>query len=439
MEMAAFEARFTDLEARVAEVVGVINAAHGQLVELVGEALDDNVWAVAGIHSPAHWLAWQAGLGAARARDVVEAARRRRELPTATAALADGTLSVDAVLEIAKHAPAAYEESITAFAKEATVPQLRRCLRSYGYGDDDAGAGRKPRRPEHERSIATGTDERGWWMRSRLPMDEGAAVEQAMKAARDDLYRTARAATPEGETPPTVTLADGLLALAEASLREGEARVPGSDRYLVHLHLEAAPGDGDPGGVLSLHLGPPLPAALRALLLCDAEVRPVFEIHGRPVSVGRRTRTIGSRLRRLIEHRDGGCAVPGCHRTSGLDIHHITHWEHGGGTDTSNLVALCRGHHRAHHLGLLGVSGDPEVQGPGGLAFADRWGRRLEPSGRPKAPRGGRRPPDLADHLGLEPQPYRHPLGERLDPGSVFFARNPDHHPPRAHPPPEAA
>ena len=38
--MAVFEKQVKDLEAEVAEVMGVINAANGRLVELMGTALD---------------------------------------------------------------------------------------------------------------------------------------------------------------------------------------------------------------------------------------------------------------------------------------------------------------------------------------------------------------------------------------------------------------
>ena len=78
------------------------------------------------------------------------------------------------------------------------------------------------------------------------------------------------------------------------------------------------------------------------------------------MGIGRTSRTIPRRLRRLVEHRDGGCAVPGCGRTWGTQLHHIWHWEDGGPTDLSNLLTLCARHHRQHHLGLLGITGCPD-------------------------------------------------------------------------------
>lgn len=423
MEIAVFEAKVGALEGEVAEVMGVINAAHGRLVELMGRALDEELWKVWGIHSPGHWLGWQAGMSTGRAASVVKIAERRAELPTAVAALVAGELSVDSAIEVARRAPAAFEESITGFAKAATISQLQRSLSRYVYDDDTEKAKPKPR--EDDRSVSMGTDRNGWWLKGRLPADEGAVVEQAIRAARDDLYRQERAETPDGQLLGAVTWADGLLAVGEASLTVGEARFPGTDRYQVHLHLEPSLDPADPAGVLSLHLGGVVPAAVRARLLCDASVRPTYEADGIALSVGRRTRVISRRLRRAVEHRDGGCRVPGCGRTSGLEIHHIVHWEHGGGTDTANLCALCRSHHRDHHHGLLGVAGNPDRTDPGderGLRFTDRWGHPLAPAGIPIAPGRSRTPTEAAAKVGLRPGAYRHPLGERLDLWSVSFS-----------------
>ena len=94
--------------------------------------------------------------------------------------------------------------------------------------------------------------------------------------------------------------------------------------------------------------------------------RPVWETDGKPVSVGRATRTVPHRARVVIENRDRGCRVPGCPRTLWLHIHHLTHWEDGGNTDTNNLIALCAHHHRLHH-GHIGIQGNADH--PNGVTF----------------------------------------------------------------------
>ena len=64
------ERAMDDLQARVAALCGVINAAHGELVDLIADALDADLWAQWGIHSPTHWLSWQCGLSRGRAQQL---------------------------------------------------------------------------------------------------------------------------------------------------------------------------------------------------------------------------------------------------------------------------------------------------------------------------------------------------------------------------------
>ena len=70
--------------------------------------------------------------------------------------------------------------------------------------------------------------------------------------------------------------------------------------------------------------------------------------------VERAHQAIPPATRRKVLHRDQNrCRVPGCQCHANLDIHHITHREHGGTNEMSNLITLCEAHHRAHHDGTL--------------------------------------------------------------------------------------
>ena len=71
----------SELEAEIARTCGVLNATTGHLVGLLARVLESGVWQVAGIHSPAQWVAWKCGVSPARARELVHMARRLRELP----------------------------------------------------------------------------------------------------------------------------------------------------------------------------------------------------------------------------------------------------------------------------------------------------------------------------------------------------------------------
>ncbi|HXV92801.1 MAG TPA: DUF222 domain-containing protein [Pseudonocardia sp.] len=133
-------------------------------------------------------------------------------------------------------------------------------------------------------------------------------------------------------------------------LPSGGGRRPHLD---VHIRLEeleqrARAAVLDFGGTLTSE-------GLR-LLACDAAVAPiVLGGAGQPLDVGRATRTIPDGLRRAVASRDRRCAFPGCDRPpSWTQIHHILEWERGGDTVLSNLVMLCRTHHRLlHHSGWV--------------------------------------------------------------------------------------
>ena len=72
---------------------------------------------------------------------------------------------------------------------------------------------------------------------------------------------------------------------------------------------------------------------------------------GSVLDVGRRRRSVGWRLRKALDARDGGCRFPGCGSRLRTHAHHITHWARGGETALHNLVLLCPFHHRAVHEG----------------------------------------------------------------------------------------
>jgi hypothetical protein len=143
----------------------------------------------------------------------------------------------------------------------------------------------------------------------------------------------------------------------------------------------------------------------------------VLETGGKPVSVGRAFRTVPERTRVVVEERDRGCRVPGCDRSRWLQIHHLRHWEDGGATDTANLLALCAHHHRQHHLGRLGISGDADD--PDGVTFTDEQGRSIRPCGRPAPP--GEPLATAAHRMQIASGGWIHPSGERLDGHWVHF------------------
>lgn len=398
------ERRRDEIEARIAELSGVINAAGAAMVEMVVESVvDADLWSGVGLRSPAHWLSWRAGVSTATARRVVDIAERVGELPALGQALREGAISLDAAALIARRVPVGFDEAAVELARNATIGQLATVVNRYAWPEDPADADGSaadhaddaepaadpdPDADESGADASASSDSTpiedpsrvSWWwdenqrfrLNATLSTDEGLALEAALAAAREDAWRLEH-----GDDDALAGLgsnASALGLLATGYLDHGAGHGRTADRYRIHAHLQI-----DPFGrnQLEAHLGPVLPRHLRRFLTCDADLVPVWEREGNPVAVGRSQRIVPDRLRRLIERRDGGCIVPGCPVRRGLHIHHLRHWEDGGGTDPNNLVAICARHHRLHHHGHLGIDGDPEQDGAGGLRVKDRFGRIL--------------------------------------------------------------
>jgi len=405
------EAIVADLEEEIAEVCGVVNAAVGRLVGLIARVLETGAWQGAGIRSAEQWVAWRCGVSGGRARRLVAMARRLGELPETKAAMEAGELCEDQVAVICRHAPSGIDAQAAELARSATVVQLGRALGGYVFEEPKSPeAPVVAEAPEEPRRVSFGHDHEGsWTLSAKLPADEGALVERALVTARDELFRAGDHEPGARPSPSDVSWADALVAVAERSLAATAACRPHHDRHLVLLHVDTTGGH--------LHLGPALREGVRRFVGCDARIRPVMEAGGRPVSVGRAFRTVSDRTRMVIEERDRGCRVPGCDHSRWLHIHHIEHWEDGGTSDTANLIALCQRHHRLHHLGRLGIRGNADD--PDGMVFTDERGWRLESNGRPVAPRRPLR--EAAARLGIPAGAWSHPVGEHLDPFSVYF------------------
>ncbi|MDP1807245.1 MAG: DUF222 domain-containing protein, partial [Acidimicrobiales bacterium] len=238
----------SELEAELALTCGVLNATTGRLVGLLAQVLESGIWQVAGIHSPTQWVSWKCGVSPARARSLLAMARRRAELPETSAAHEAGELCEDQVAVIARHAPAGVDAQVAELARAATVTQLRRVLGSYPFAEKPAkpepDEPEPPTPPEEPRSVSFGQTESGSWRLSAvLPPDEGALVERALTAARDELFRAGegdpapRTIPDMARTPNSVSWADAFLSMAERSLGAGATQRPHHERHMVLLHV----------------------------------------------------------------------------------------------------------------------------------------------------------------------------------------------------------
>jgi hypothetical protein len=269
-------------------------------------------------------------------------------------------------------------------------------------------------------------------VRGRLEPEAGAMLMQALTAAREALYKRANAAPHQDNVPaetPSMAQrqADALMLVAETALHHGiDPGTPG-ERYQVVVHVDAdVLADAEAPGQSVMEGGTRVSAETSQRMACDASrVVMRHDADGRTVEVGARTRTIPPALRRALLHRDQGCRFPGC-GLSFVQAHHIHHWAQGGPTTLSNLIMLCRFHHRAVHEEGYQVDRDAD----GELRFRRPDGRVI-----PDVPPPPQAPDDPVDDLrarhrsdGLSVHPHTATpgwQGEHLDVGWAIDVLHP--------------
>jgi hypothetical protein len=387
----------------ITELASHIHAATCRWLGLVAEFDTRGGWGEWGCRSCSHWLSWRCSISPVAAREHVRVAHRLEELPLIRGAFAEGRLSYSQVRALTRVENVEREEELLSLARHATAAQLERLVRAYHgvVARARVAAGGGPDRYvtwDH-------ADDGSLLLRARLPAEEGAVVLAALQAAVErGASAEALAAAPASAGPPAVEAAsaDGAVSAeaaaadrkshdarsdfnaAEAPAFEsaeapsfqgasaeapslGERRADalvlmadtllanepngrGGDRFQVVVHVDVMTlRDGD--GESELADGAPIDGETARRLACDSAIVPLLERAGRPLGVGRKTRSVPPALRRALASRDRGCRFPGCasHRT--VDAHHIEHWANGGATNLENLVQLCRHHHRLLHEG----------------------------------------------------------------------------------------
>ncbi len=382
----------------LAELSGQRNAIDGRIVEIVAEIDRDELCGGTGARSVPALVAWKMGCSPANAHTISAIASRLPEFPRCAQGMREGRLSADQVGVIAARGEAGSDEHYAQLAAVATVTQLRTAVklepRPQPEPEPQPGPGSEP---GFEGSFTTTTDERGSCYRIALGPHEAAKFDAAVASHREALiaewkhdHDTDQGVS--GQRPRVPGTVEAFMRLVEAGWDAEAARRPHGQHTTVVVHLDVEQR------VAALHLGPLLSEAQRRYLMCDATGEVWFERDGEVVGAGRATRVISRRLRRALEYRDRGCAVPGCGATRGLHAHHLQHWEDGGPTELANLVLVCPYHHRLHHRGVITITGPPSA-----LVVTDDAGRSLSPGSLARPPT--KAPPAAAPCPG--------PTGER--------------------------
>ena len=176
-------------EATAVEVMGAVNAGVARLVGAVASLLEIDGWVGAGIRSPEHWVSWKAGVSHGRAEGLVRIARRVDELPECFGLFAEGRLTEDAMVRIARRVPAVRDAEVAAVAPTLLISQLDRLLRSLPEQPDGS-----TERPEPERMCRV-RESRDGWTRGEfcLPADEGAVLRPVLSQGATPSSATATA------------------------------------------------------------------------------------------------------------------------------------------------------------------------------------------------------------------------------------------------------
>ncbi|MGE0798611.1 MAG: DUF222 domain-containing protein [Lautropia sp.] len=395
-----------ELEAQITELAGHLNAANYRWLMLIAEFDRREGWADGTTPSCAHWLSWKCGIDRGAAREKVRVARALEGLPQLSAAMARGALSYSKVRALTRVASRETEATLLMIALHGTAQHVETLVRYHRRAQESMELDREARQVA-SRSLHYHYDDDGSLvLQARLPAEAGALLLKALERATDDFHREGRASIsaetspmgnslpepsdppdsldsllPPSPPPPTLSQrrADALARFAETWLAHGDQALSGGERQQIVVHVDldtlretAAGLPGQPGRC-EIEDGPALAAQTARRLACDASVvRLVEDGFGRALDVGRKTRSIAPAIRRALQARDRGCRFPGCTHTRFLDGHHIRHWADGGATRLSNLVLLCRFHHRQVHEGRIDVL----VLDDGALRFSAPGGGR---------------------------------------------------------------
>ena len=392
-------------EQRAIAVMTAMNLATVALVETIGLMIASDGWAGSGISSVESWVCWKANVSRHRAEGLCRIARRAEDLPICWGLFVQGRLTEDAMVRIAGKVPTSRDREVADLALAMSIAQLTRVLSTLLELDPKPELGRGRYLRMLERPDGSGEGE------FDLPADEFAVLQAGLLAARDAEFRDRHGLDPDTDLADgeawKISWADALVRLASEAADGLDATLQRTghrgerNQVVIHRHL-------DPDGTLGpaqLHMGGHIPDPVARYLGCDARVVLNNYLNGHLIGITVTDRHPNRRLRRYLEHRDGGCAHPLCEQKRWLHAHHILWWENDGLTTPDNLLCLCPAHHRGLHHGDFTITGDPEART---IQFADNQGRPIEP------PRQG------ADQLPPSKPPhqltFRPPCGERLNP-----------------------
>lgn len=288
-------------------------------LQLIREAIRLALWRHVGMASIREYLERECGYGPHVASERVRVAEALDSMPALEHALGEGELSYSALRAITRIATNRTERAWIAACRGKNQREIEELLAEREVGDPP-GAPRKPELRAKDRVY-----------RGITP-----ATEAAIEIARHELQEELGERLDDNQ----------LLALLAARFRGGSPRKKAATQVAVTVC---------PACQVGRQLAGNRQVALRpeelARVFCDAQR---IDVNGKERSV----QDVTPALRAKVMLRDHGrCRVPGCRAAANIEVHHIVPWAIGGAHAMENLIALCDGHHTAHHRGDVTIVG----------------------------------------------------------------------------------
>ena len=358
-----------------------------------------------GYVSTASWLVDRHRLGWTAASREIRTARSLERMPHTKDALASGALTSSAVqmLVAARHAhPAQFhqaEPALVEAAKRLPATQLQHTMTHWRHKLDWEQGLEESERLREQRRLTVSTTILGMVrIDGELDPETGETV---LTAIRDCLDADHRHRNPDDHRSATQRRVDAIGEICRRWLNVPGRPLTGGERphIAVIVDLESLQARGV-GRSDFEHAGPIHPEAARRLA-CDASIsRVITRGDSEPLDVGRRTAVVPAPMRRALVVRDRHCRFPGCDRPPAwCDAHHVVHWANGGPTSASNLVLLCRRHHRMVHESRLFtlemVEGQPVFRRRRDALLAHDGAERADPRNRSVSDDAGHSGPGL--------------------------------------------
>ena len=330
--------------------------------------------------STVSWVRAACALSGSAATERVRMARALEDLPQVMESFRAGrtqfcnaSLIARLASEVGSEAVQTVESTLVTAGERLDPGRMRRLTEFTLHRLDSDGALDRDNRNHDRRWFSCDQTYGGVFvLRGQLDAESGALVKSALESL-------CGVRTPNDERSGCQRRADALVELASRQLKMGDLPQTHGQRPHVTLTVSrsellhrAGEGAADLDGVV-VH------TETARRIACDSVVSVVtVDDTGRPLSVGRATRTTPPHLRTALALRDKGCRVPGCDRPPGwTDAHHLRQWEDLGETSIDNLISLCRRHHRMVHERGWRITFDPvantvEVVEPDGTHVGPR-------------------------------------------------------------------